>query len=99
MAGRWRAEPLTAQDWLWILLIAVIATIATAGSFLYFLPAYVISLFSGYVATQIFRSKFSRQPRWKFVCKVLAVVLPIFAILFAIELWLMGVSVRGAVES
>lgn len=95
MGGKRGREPLTGQDWLWIVLLGVIASVATVGSFLYFLPAYALALSLGYWATQIFHDFFAREPRWQFVLKVLAVVLPLFGALFASELWLMGVYVRS----
>jgi len=79
----------TGQDWLWVIIVAVIATVATFGGFLIFLPAYVLSLLIGYIAVRQFRKFFDRSKRSIFVLKVLAVVLPAFAVLSLIELALL----------
>jgi hypothetical protein len=85
-----RSDRLTAQDWFWIVFVAVIASIATFGSFIIFLPAYIASVFVGYMVAKRSPSVFDRTMRTIFVLKVLAVVLPTFALFFFVELWLMS---------
>ena len=80
---------LTGQDWFWILFVALVASIATFGGFLLFLPAYVLALAIGYWTSVRWRAVFDRRRRALFVLKVLGVVLPTYALFVAIELWLL----------
>ncbi len=89
MSTRRLGLELTTQDWFWILFIAVVASIATFGGFLLFLPAYILALAIGYWASIKWRNLFDRARRVTFVLKILGVVLPVFAFFVAIELWLL----------
>jgi hypothetical protein len=80
---------LTGQDWFWIIFVAIVASIATFGGFILFLPAYVLALLCGYFATRKFTAFFDRKRRSMFVLKVLAVALPVFVILCWVEILLM----------
>jgi hypothetical protein len=80
---------LTGQDWFWIFFVAFVASVATFGGFVLFLPAYILSLAIGYLATVVWRRFFNREHRTTFVLKVLGVVLPTFLILVATEIWLL----------
>ena len=84
-----RNAKLTGQDWFWIIFVAIVSAIATFGGFILFTPAYVLSLFCGCLVTRKFDTFFDRQQRGIFVLKVLAVVLPVFAILCWVEILLM----------
>jgi multisubunit Na+/H+ antiporter MnhF subunit len=77
---------LSGQDWFWIAFIAIIGALGTFGGFVVFLPAYVIALLIGYVATRQFPKFFDRTKRTLFVLKVLAIVIPVFALLCLLEL-------------
>ena len=80
-------DHLTGQDWLWIILIAIVASVATFGGFVLFLPAYVLALATGYAASRKFPRFFHRANRALFVLKILSVVVPVFVALAAVELW------------
>lgn len=82
-------QRLTGQDWFWIVFIAIVGTVATFGGFVLFLPAYVLALLVGYIATKRFPKYFNRRKRAIFVLKVLGVVVPVFALLLFMELALM----------
>jgi hypothetical protein len=85
-----RSDRLTAQDWFWIVFVAIVASVATFGGFIIFLPAYIAAVLVGYLVVRRFPSIFDRAKRTIFVLKVLAVVLPTFALLFFVELLLLS---------
>ena len=84
-----RSYRLTAQDWFWIVFVAIVALFATFGGFLIFLPAYIAALLVGYLVVRKFPSVFDSTRRTNFVLKVLAVVLSTFALFFFVEFGLL----------
>ncbi|MFI4941311.1 MAG: hypothetical protein ACHP7O_13350 [Burkholderiales bacterium] len=90
-----RPNELTRQDWFWIVFVAIVASIATFGGFVIFLPAYIAALLVGYLAVKQFPLVFDRSKRTIFVLKVLAVVFSAFALLFIVELWLLPSVYKG----
>lgn len=80
---------LTGRDWFWIIFVAIVAAIATFGGFILFFPAYVLALLCGYIATRKCNVFFDREQKSIFILKVLAVVLPLFALFCWIEILLM----------
>jgi len=67
------------------------------GAFIYFIPSYAISHYLAYLLTRRFSSFFDRSKRVLFVLKVLLVTAPLFVVLFAAEVWLIGVYVKSFV--
>lgn len=76
---------LSRQDWSWILVVPLIALIATAGAFIIYLPIYFIAIVVAYAGTKYFPKTFSPVPRYLYVIRVLALSLAIFSTLFVMQ--------------